>query len=145
MTDFPPVLRTYVDGLKTHNVQMVASAVSEDLAFVSRARTLNKSQFLDMLEALYAAFPDWHYDHAPPEIREGGYAIKWQQGGTHSGTFALPGRDPIEPTGRTVTIPEQWFFYRICSDEIVEIRPAPVSGGAPEGILTQIGITKTTL
>jgi hypothetical protein len=49
MTDLPPVLRTYISGLKAHDVERVASAVSDDLAFVSSGRTLNKSQFLDML------------------------------------------------------------------------------------------------
>ena len=40
MDEVPPVLRSYINGLKTHDVQMVASAVSEDLAFVSLGRTL---------------------------------------------------------------------------------------------------------
>lgn len=145
MADIPPVLRSYINGLKTHDVQMVASAVSEDLAFVSLGRTLNKSQFLDMLRALYTAFPDWHYDHSQPEVREGDIAIKWRQCGTHSGTFAMSGLDPIEGTGRTVTIPEQYFFYKIRDDKILEIRPEPVPGGAPHGILAQIGVTTTTL
>ncbi|MDA1052916.1 MAG: ester cyclase [Planctomycetota bacterium] len=103
MDDVPPVLQSYINALKTHDVRMVASAVSEDLAFVSLGRTLNKSRFLDMLRALYTAFPDWHYDHSQPEVSEGGIAIKWRQCGTHSGTFAMPGLDPIEATGRTVT------------------------------------------
>lgn len=143
MTDVPPVLRTYIDGLKTHDLHRVASAVSEDLAFVSPARTLDKSQFLDMLKALYAAFPDWHYEQAAPEMREEGIAIKWRQGGTHTGTFAMTGLDPVHATGRVVTIDEQYFFYKVRDDQIIEIRPDPVPGGAPHAILTQIGIDTT--
>ena len=145
MTDVPPALQAYIDGLKTHDVQMIAIAVSTDLAFVSFGRTLNKVQFLDMLRALYAAFPDWRYDHSPPEAGEDVIAIKWRQGGTHTGTFVMPGLDPVDATGRKVTIPEQYFFYRLRDDKIAEIRPDPVAGGAPQGILEQIGVATTML
>jgi hypothetical protein len=145
MAEVPPVLQRYINGLKTHDVQLVASAVSDDLAFVTPSRTLNKPQFLDMLRALYEAFADWHYDHLPPEVSEEAIAIKWRQCGTHSGIFAMPGLDPIDATGRTVTIPEQYFFYKIRDDQIIEIRPDPVPGGAPQGILVQIGVAATTL
>ena len=52
----------------------------------------------------------------------------------------MPGLDPIESTGPTVSIPAQYFFYRVTNEEIVEIRPDPIPGGAPRGILEQIGI-----
>ena len=62
-----------------------------------------------MLEALYIAFPDWQYEHFDPEVRGDVIAIKWRQRGTHLGTLSMPGLDPIEPTGRTVSIPEQYY------------------------------------
>jgi predicted ester cyclase len=136
----PSVLWKYIEGLKTHDVGKVAKAVSKDLAFMSTGRTLNKSQFLDMLRSLYAAFPDWHYDHSDPERRGDLIAVKWRQWGTHTGTVVMPGTEPVEATGRTVTIPEQYFFYRVVDAQIVEIRPDPIPGGAPRGILEQIGV-----
>lgn len=45
----------------------------------------------------------------------------------------------------TVNIPEQYFFYKVRNNQILEIRPDQVPGGAPQGILEQIGITRTTL
>ena len=66
-------------------------------------------------------------------------AVKWRQGGTHTGTFAWPGLEPISATGRAVRVPEQFFFYSVRGDVLVEIRPEPVPGGAPRGILEQIG------
>ena len=57
----------------------------------------------------------------------------------------MPGLDPIEATGRTVPIPDQYFFYKLFDEQILEIRPDPVPSGAPRGILEQIGITSTTL
>ena len=60
--------------------------------------------------------------------------------GTHAGVFAMPGLDPIAPTGRKVQIPEHYFFYRVAGERIVMIRPEVVAGGAPRGILEQIGV-----
>src|SRR5262249_12088087 len=104
------------------------------------ARTLDKDQFLQLLEALYAGFPDWHYDHDEPEWREGVIAVRWRQGGTHTGTFTLPGLAPIAATFKRVLIPEHYFFYRVRDEKIVEIRPEPIPGGAPRGILEQLGV-----
>jgi predicted ester cyclase len=140
MTGIPAVIDSYIRGLQTHDVDRIAAAVSHDLAFVTPARTLNKDQFLQMLRALYAGFPDWQYDHDEPEVRGNVIAIKWRQGGTHTGTLAWPGLDPIPATGRVVTIPEHFFFYRVRGGVLVEIRPQPVPGGAPQGILEQIGV-----
>jgi len=136
----PSVLLTYIEGLKAHDVRKVADTVSDDLAFVSATRTLNKAEFLRMLGALYTGFPDWHYNHDAPEWHGDLLAVKWRQGGTHEGVFAMPGMDPVAPTGRKVRIPEHYFFYRVAAERIVMIRPEVVAGGAPRGILEQIGV-----
>ena len=139
-TALPRVLTRYVEGLKSHDVAKIAETVSKDLAFVTPSRSLSRDEFLEMLRAIYGGFPDWRYEHDPPEDRNGVFAIRWRQGGTHTGTFAWPGLPPVPATGRSVTIPAHFFFYRVQGDEIVEIRPEPVAGGAPRGILEQIGI-----
>ena len=136
----PAVLLSYIEGLKKHDVSGIAQTVSEDLAFVSATRTLTKPEFLRMLTALYTGFPDWHYDYDGVEVHGSLYAVKWRQGGTHTGTFALPGVAPVPATGRVVKIPEHYFHYRVVGDKIVMIKPEVVPGGAPRGILEQIGV-----
>jgi predicted ester cyclase len=138
--EVPAVLGDYIDGLEAHDVERIAGTVSDDLAFVTPMAVLGKGPFLQMLRALYAGFPDWHYDHDSPELRGGAIAVRWRQGGTHTGTFALPGLAPVPATGRVVQIPEHYFFYRVRGDRVVEVRPEPVPGGAPGGILEQIGV-----
>ena len=138
--DAPAVLLRYVDGLQTHDVDKIAGTVADGLVFISATRRLDKPQFLAMLRALYTGFPDWSYAYDGVELNDGVYAIKWRQGGTHTGTWSLAGMAPIPPTGKPVRIPEHYFFYRIRGDQIVEIRPDPVPGGAPRGILEQIGV-----
>jgi predicted ester cyclase len=139
MNEIPGFLFDYMEGLKTHDVDRIAATVADDMVAITPAATLNKEQFLQMLRALYAGFPDWHYAHDEPEIRGPVIAVKWRQGGTHTATYVLGGLAPIPATGKRVSIPEQHFFYRIRGDRIVEIRPEPVPGGAPWGIWEQLG------
>ena len=145
MNDIPAVLCTYSEGLKARDVERIAGTVADDLAGECLPRTLGKEQFLAMLRAVYAAFPDWHYEQHAPERHGEVFAIKWRQGGTHSGTFALAGLAPVPATGKTVQIPWHYFYYRVRGDRIVEIRPEPVPGGAPRGILEQIGVAAPPL
>ena len=138
----PRVLSEYVAGLASHDIGRIAATVSDDLLFISATRVLAKQQFLDMLNALYTGFPDWHYAYDEIEDRgQGNYAIRWRQGGTHSGTWSMPGMDPIAATGRRVYIQPHYFFYRVVSEQLVLIFPEPVVGGAPRGILEQISIS----
>src|SRR5579872_3173243 len=139
MKTIPTVLFSYIAGLKTHDVDKIATTVAEDLCFITLVYTINKRRFLSFLRALYAAFPDWQYDHDETELRDDGIAVKWRQCGTHTGTLALSGMVAIPPTGKKVTIPEQFFFYRVRCDQFFEIRPDPIVGGAPQGIFEQIG------
>jgi hypothetical protein len=136
----PQVLLDYVEGLKTHAVDKIASTVADDLQFFSATRILDKQQFLGILNALYTGFPDWTYEFNTIEDRgQGNFAVKWIQGGTHSGVWAMPGMAPIQPTGKRVRIPPHYFFYRVADDKLNIIFPEPVLGGAPRGILEQIG------
>jgi predicted ester cyclase len=140
MQPIPEVFLRYVDGLKSHDLEKIASTVSDDLQFISATRTLSKREFLEMIAALYTGFPDWHYDQHPIEWHGDQLAVKWRQSGTHTGLFAMPGMSPVAPTGRRVVIPEHYFRYRVSGDKIVVIHPEAVPGGAPRGILEQIGV-----
>jgi predicted ester cyclase len=140
MAVIPTVIDRYIAALKNHDIEIISDAVSDDLAFVMASRILDKEQFLQMLRALYSGFPDWHYEHDPPEVWQDLIRVRWRQGGTHTGTFTFPGLAPIHATGGKVQIPEHDFFYHVKDDQIVEIRPDPVPGGAPGGILEQLGV-----
>ena len=130
----PTALTNYMHGLATHDIALIGSTFADEIRFVTPAKTMEKAQILAFLTALYRGFPDWHYDHDEPEPQpDGSIAVVWRQGGTHTGTLAFPGFDPVPATGRTVTIPEHPFFYRVTDAGLTEIRPQPVPGGAPRG------------
>jgi hypothetical protein len=142
MTLAPPTpLLVYMDGLRAHDIAKIASSFTADLRFVTPVRSMDRAQTLLFLGALYAGFPDWHYDNDPPEpMPDGRWGVKWRQGGTHTRTLALPGFPAIEATHRSVRIPEHYFHYRVDERGMSEIRPDPVPGGAPRGIFEQIGV-----
>ena len=136
----PQALLDYLEGLKSHDVEKVATTIADDLNFISAIRILDKQQFLGMLSALYAGFPDWNYDFSEVEDRgQGNYAILWRQGGTHTEVWTMPGMAPLPATGRTVKIPPHYFYYRVAEGKLNMIFPEPVPGGAPRGILEQFG------
>ena len=137
----PPTLIQYIAGLKARDVEMIGASLSDEVQFVTPAKTMDKPMILEFLAALYHGFPDWNYDHDKPELLEdGSFAVLWRQGGTHTGTLSFSGFDAVEATGKFVTIPPHHFFYRIGSEGLTEIRPDPIPGGAPRGIFEQIGV-----
>jgi predicted ester cyclase len=141
MSAIPAALSSYVEGLQRRDVARIATTVHDDLFFISATRILDRTQFLRMLTALYTGFPDWTYQYDEIEDRgQSNYAIKWRQGGTHRGIWAMAGMEPIAPTGRTVRIPPHYFYYRIANERLTLIFPEPIKGGAPRGILEQIGV-----
>lgn len=141
MNQAPAALLTYMDGLRQHDIEKIGSTFSDDIHFVTPVRQMDKQQTLAFLTALYAGFPDWHYDNDLPTLQsDGSWGVIWRQGGTHTHALALPGFPSVEPTNRTVTIPEHFFYYKVAGDFLVEIRPDPVPGGAPRGIFEQIGV-----
>ena len=142
MTDIPSALTEYMEGLRTHNIARIGASLSSVVKFVTPVRSMDKAEALGFLTALYAGFPDWHYDNDPPETLElSVWRVKWRQGGTHTAALVLPGFPAVPATGREVTIPEHYFYYGVKDNMMVEIRPDPVPGGAPRGIFEQIGVT----
>ena len=142
MTPTPPApLLTYMEGLRRHDIAMIASSFAPDLRFVTPVRTMDSTQTLAFLHALYGGFPDWHYDNDSPRVMpDGSWGVFWRQGGTHTHTLALPGFAAVQPTLRTVRIPPHVFFYRVDERGMSQIRPDPVPGAAPRGIFEQIGV-----
>jgi hypothetical protein len=141
LTTIPVSLASYIEGLKKHDVAKIASALADEVVFVTSVKTMRKTAILEFLSALYRGFPDWSYEHDEPIQREDGmYGIKWRQGGTHTGTLEFPGFEAVAATSKRVTIAPHHFFYRVGEAGLTEICPDPVPGGAPRGIFEQIGV-----
>jgi hypothetical protein len=142
----PAPLLLYMDGLREHDINKIRGSFAPELRFVTPLRSMDAEQTLRFLEALYAGFPDWHYNNDPPVlVSDRRWGVKWRQGGTHTGKLALPGFVEVEATHRVVAIPEHYFYYTVDETGLKEIRPDPVPGGAPNGIFKQIGVENPPL
>ena len=144
--EIPPSLTLYMDGLRSHDLAKIEDSFAGDIQFVTPARTMESSEILSFLAALYRGFPDWKYINDPPVITgQGAIGVKWRQGGTHTETLAFPGFPAYRATGKKVTIPAHFFYYLVDDHGLHEIRPDPIPGGAPRGIFEQIGVENPPL
>ncbi|SVD75703.1 uncharacterized protein METZ01_LOCUS428557, partial [marine metagenome] len=122
----PLPLLNYMKGLKTHDIALIGSTFADDIQFFTPAKTMSKDEILNFLTALYNGFPDWKYEHDEPiRTEDGGYGVKWRQGGTHTGRLEFPGFEGVAATGRSVIIPEHFFYYKVVEIKLSEIRPDP--------------------
>lgn len=137
----PQVLHLYMEGLRSHNIERIRSTFSDEIRFVTPFKTMGKVEIIEFLSALYRGFPDWSYQNEGPiDCGKGKYAVKWRQGGTHTGPLEFRGFPAVAETGISVVIPKHFFYYQIENDRLLEIRPDPIPGGAPRGIFEQIGV-----
>ena len=142
----PDALALYMEGLRRHDLSRIRDSFARDIRFVTPARTMTSSEILSFLAALYRGFPDWVYDNDPPLLTEtGAIGVRWRQGGTHTETLAFPGFPAYAATGKSVKIPEHFFYYLVDDHGLHEIRPDPIRGGAPRGIFEQIGVENPPL
>jgi hypothetical protein len=75
-----------MEGLKTHDIELIGSSFANDIRFVTPAKIMKKDQIFDFLSALYRGFPNWTYDHDEPLLFDDGtIGVNWRQGGTHTG------------------------------------------------------------
>ena len=95
-------------------------------------------EFLAAMKAQLDAFAG--YSENPTDIRQQGDVVHFvaHVTGRHVGTFALVGREPIQPTGRSIALPPEPAWVRIRDGKLIAYCVAKVPGGGIEGILAQI-------
>jgi predicted ester cyclase len=134
-------LDMYHAALSSQDLERLASRTTEDVVLVTPMGELPKAAFLATMQALFAGFPDFSFDHGPARVAGDRITIEMRMAGTHTGLLALPipGIAPIAPTGKRVTLPHQNFTYTIRDGLVSRIDPEPVAGGGVPGILEQLG------
>ena len=130
----------YTDAINAHDADALAALYAEGAGLQEPAgEFLGREAVIQYWQRFFEAFPDLN-GRDVFKAENGDTAInEWTFSGTNSGPMETP-EGTIPATGKRVTIPEHYFFYRVCGEKIVEIRPEPVPGGAPRGILEQIGV-----
>ena len=99
---------------------------------------IGKPEFLAAMKAQLDAFAG--YSENPTDIREQDDVVHFvaHVTGSHTGTFVLPGMDPILPTGRAIALPPEPAWVRIGDGKLLVYHVTKVPGGGIDGIIKQI-------
>ena len=100
---------------------------------------IGRTEFLAAMKAQLDAFSG--YSENPTDIVADGDTVRFvaHVTGTHTGTLALPGMAPIQPTGRAIALPPEPASVRVRDGKLVAYQVSKVAGGGIDGIIAQIG------
>lgn len=99
------VIAAYGDAWNSHDVEAILALHTEDSVFenhTSGGKAVGKSAIREVLNGVFAAFPDIRFDARRTYVRDGVVTQEW----TASGTLAIPftkGASTVQPTGRKVS------------------------------------------
>ena len=133
----------YHAALSSHDMEGLAARITDDAVLVTPMGELPRTAFLATMQALFAGFPDFSFEHGPARVAGDRITVEMRMAGTHTGVLALPipGLSPIAPTGKHVTLPNQNFTYTVRDGLVSRIDPESVAGGGVPGILAQLGVS----
>ena len=129
----------YRDALDRGDLSAMEQFIADDFRLEGAGLDgIGKQAFLGAMKAQLDAFPD--YSENPSDLREVGEVVHFvaHVRGTQNGTLALPGIDPILPTGRRIELPPEPAWVRVKDSRLLVYHVDPVPGGGVRGILSQI-------
>lgn len=99
-------------------------------------------EYLMLQHALKAGIPDLKLNHKIVREKNNVVEIKLQLTGTQTKTIPepIPGMKEIQPTNKTLKMPEEPVQITLKENKIEEIRFEKVQGGGLQGILKQLGV-----
>ena len=104
-------------------------------------QTLPASQAIDMMGALKTAFPDLKFNIKKVTVNGNQARVETTWSGTNTGTLSLPvpGMDRIQPTGKRVSVNDE-YLVTVQGDKVSHLEvQSPSQGGIP-GALQQLGL-----
>ncbi len=111
--DLAAVYRRYNAVCNDHRFDLLAEFVREDVVVNGGTRGLRS--YVDGLQAVVQAFPDYRWDLRHLVVQGDWVAAHLADSGTHRGTFL-----GVAPTGRAVST-QEFAFYRFAAGRIAEV------------------------
>lgn len=99
------VIAAYGAAWNRHDVEAILAMHTEDSVFenhTSGGKGVGKAEIRGILEAVFSAFPDLHFDARRTYVHDGLVTQEW----TATGTLATPmtrGNTTVQPTGRPIS------------------------------------------
>jgi predicted ester cyclase len=130
--------------IDSHDLAGLQDLLAEDCIAKGDTMEIPKQQFIEYLEALFTAFPDFKFSHN--DFREEGEMISFrvEEQGTHTGLLDLtPFGVPLSlpATSKPFKTPETKHTIRVAEGKVSYISEEQVEGGGLAGVLAQLGVS----
>ena len=135
------IFQRYTAALDRGDLAAMEALIHDDFRLEGAGfEGIGKPQFLAAMKAQLDAFPD--YSENPSDMTEDGDVVHFvaHVRGTQRGTLALPGMEPIAPTGRQVRLPSEPAWVKVSQDRLLIYHVEAVHGGGIRGILSQLEV-----
>ncbi len=148
MTDAKGIVYDFMQTLEAHEFTRGADYLADSMIFTGfTPAPLTKKHFINVMSGLAEGFPNLMYNfHATEESAETteGTLVSGtvQMIGSQINSFKLPalGIGPIPQMGVSISLPQEYWEFRVKNNLIAGIWVERKPGGGIEGLLNQLGI-----
>lgn len=147
MTKETDTVREFVDAFNVRDKRRLGTLLADDFTFeiAGAPKTFDKDGFVDMMETLHAAFPDWRFENLKIESDENPVRVKIDTTGTHQGPLDLGmiGGGVVDTTGKTFRNEREPATFVVKNGKITEHSVDDPEGGVVS-MLEQLGVEPPT-
>ena len=148
MTRATEIVYGFMQALEAKEFTRAADYLADSMIFTGfTPAPLTKNQFINVMSGLAEGFPNLMYNfHATEESAETmeGTQVRGtvQMIGSQVNIFELPplGIGPIPQMAGSISLPQEYWEFRVKNNVIAGIRVDRKPGGGIEGLLNQLGI-----
>jgi predicted ester cyclase len=135
------IVKAGLKAWEAADAQTLASLVADDFVVSGPVpQPLGKQEFLDLMQVMHAALPDFAFNISSFEEDGDTVIAKTHITCTHTGVLALPGMPPIPPTGKKVSLPEEAQTYKLQGGKLCKLSTNPSPSTGIPGLLAQLGV-----
>ena len=148
MADAKEIVIDFMQALEAREFTRAADYLANSMIFTGfTPAPLAKNSFINVMSGLAEGIPNLMYDfHATEESAETaeGSLVRGtvQMAGSQVNSFKLPplGIGPIPQMAGSISLPQEYWEFRVKNNLIASIRVERKPGGGIEGLLNQLGI-----
>ena len=144
------IVKSFMTALETSDFDSAAKSLDDNFFFGGWVpETLDKDQFLNLMRGLKAGIPDLKFNIHNLTLIKGTTTVQgtMQITGKQTGTIDLSALNvsSVQPTGRSISMPEENVVYVVEIDLITRMTVTPIPNGGIEGLLQQLGVKLSAL
>ncbi|HEY3291479.1 MAG TPA: nuclear transport factor 2 family protein [Anaerolineae bacterium] len=135
------IVTATIAAIQAHDVTAASVYAADEFTVTdpNLPRAVGKTFFFGQMAAMFAAFPDWHYDIHTMAAQGDCVTVELTVHATHTAPLQLGGT-ALKPTGKQISIDDK-FHFTVRENLIIALRvDSPPGGGAP-AMMRQLGLT----